>query len=31
MGAPGEHEGYAVETYDGMFRYNVDTLVNALK
>jgi manganese/zinc/iron transport system substrate-binding protein len=31
MGAPGEHQGYAVETYEGMFRYNVDTIVGALK
>lgn len=31
MGAPGEHAGYAVETYDGMFRYNVDTIVKALR
>jgi manganese/zinc/iron transport system substrate-binding protein len=31
MGAPGEHPGYAVETYPGMVRYNVDTIVNALK
>jgi manganese/zinc/iron transport system substrate-binding protein len=30
MGAPGERRGYAVETYDGMFRYNVDTIVRAL-
>jgi manganese/zinc/iron transport system substrate-binding protein len=30
MGAPGEHAGYAVDTYEGMFRYNVDTIVNAL-
>jgi manganese/zinc/iron transport system substrate-binding protein len=31
MGAPGEHPGYAVETYPGMVRYNVDTIVKALK
>jgi manganese/zinc/iron transport system substrate-binding protein len=31
MGKPGEHAGYAVETYDGMVRYNVDTIVKALK
>lgn len=31
MGAPGQHPGYAVETYEGMVRYNVDTIVNALK
>jgi manganese/zinc/iron transport system substrate-binding protein len=31
MGAPGEHPGYAVETYPGMVRYNVDTIVSALK
>jgi manganese/zinc/iron transport system substrate-binding protein len=31
MGAPGERAGYAVETYEGMFRYNVDTIVGALK
>lgn len=31
MGTPGEHAGYAVETYAGMFRYNIDTFVNALK
>lgn len=31
MGAPGERPGYAVETYEGMVRYNVDTIVNALK
>jgi manganese/zinc/iron transport system substrate-binding protein len=30
MGAPGEHPGYAVDTYDGMFRYNVETIVKAL-
>jgi manganese/zinc/iron transport system substrate-binding protein len=30
MGAAGEHPGYAVETYDGMFRYNVETMVKAL-
>jgi manganese/zinc/iron transport system substrate-binding protein len=31
MGSPGQHPGYAVETYEGMVRYNVDTIVNALK
>lgn len=31
MGAPGEKPGYAVETYEGMVRYNVDTIVGALK
>jgi manganese/zinc/iron transport system substrate-binding protein len=31
MGAPGEHPGYAVETYEGMLKYNTDTLANALK
>ncbi|HSI35685.1 MAG TPA: zinc ABC transporter substrate-binding protein [Tepidisphaeraceae bacterium] len=31
MGAPGEHAGYAVETYDGMVRYNTDLLVKGLK
>lgn len=31
MGQPGQHPGYAVETYEGMVRYNVDTIVNALK
>lgn len=31
LGAPGEHQGYAVDTYLGMFRYNVDTIVEALK
>ena len=31
MGAPGQHPGYAVETYEGMVRYNVDTIVKALK
>lgn len=30
MGAPGEHPGYAVDTYDGMFRYNIETIVSAL-
>jgi manganese/zinc/iron transport system substrate-binding protein len=30
MGAPDEHPGYAVDTYEGMFRYNVDTIVKAL-
>ena len=31
MGRPGERPGYAVETYEGMMRYNVDTIVAALK
>ncbi len=31
MGGSGERPGYAVETYEGMVRYNVDTIVNALK
>jgi manganese/zinc/iron transport system substrate-binding protein len=31
MGVAGERAGYPVETYDGMFRYNVDTIVNALQ
>lgn len=31
MGKPGAHPGYAVETYEGMVRYNVDTIVSALK
>ena len=31
MGNPGEHAGYAVETYEGMLRYNTDTIANALK
>jgi manganese/zinc/iron transport system substrate-binding protein len=30
MGVPGEHPGYAVETYIGMMRYNTDTIVSAL-
>jgi manganese/zinc/iron transport system substrate-binding protein len=30
MGVPGEHPGYAVDTYEGMFRYNVNTIVSAL-
>ena len=30
MGAPGEHPGYDVHTYEGMFRYNVETIVRAL-
>ena len=30
MGTPGSHPGYAVETWEGMFRYNVDTIVAAL-
>jgi ABC-type Zn uptake system ZnuABC Zn-binding protein ZnuA len=31
MGAPGERPGHAVETYEGMMRYNVETIANALK
>jgi manganese/zinc/iron transport system substrate-binding protein len=31
MGKAGEHPGYAVETYEGMVKYNVDTIVAALK
>lgn len=31
MGKPGEHAGYAVETYDGMVRYNTDLIVRSLK
>lgn len=31
MGKPGEHPPYAVETYDGMVRYNVDTIVKGLR
>jgi manganese/zinc/iron transport system substrate-binding protein len=31
MGTPGQHPGYSVETYEGMVRYNVDTIANALK
>jgi manganese/zinc/iron transport system substrate-binding protein len=31
MGAPGERPGYAVDTYEGMFRYNVDLIVNGLR
>jgi manganese/zinc/iron transport system substrate-binding protein len=31
MGAQGEHPGYAVETYEGMLKYNTDTIANALK
>ena len=30
MGQPGEHPGYEVHTYEGMVRYNVDTIVKAL-
>jgi len=30
MGAPGERPGYAVETYAGMVRYNIDTICSAL-
>jgi len=31
MGSKGERPGFDVETYEGMFRYNVQTIVNALK
>lgn len=32
LGTPGEHGGkFPVETYEGMMRYNVTTIVNALK
>lgn len=31
MGVPGEHPGFAVETYEGMFRYNTDLIVKALQ
>ena len=31
MGAKGEHPGYAVETYEGMLKYNTDTIASALK
>lgn len=31
MGVAGEHPGYAVETYEGMFRFNTDLIVKALK
>ena len=31
MGQAGQHPPYAVETYEGMVRYNVDTIVKALK
>lgn len=31
MGAPGEHAGFAVDTYAGMVRYNVETMVKALR
>ena len=31
MGQPGEHPGYEVHTYEGMIKYNVDTIVKALK
>ena len=31
MGQPGDHPGYEVHTYEGMLRYNVDTIVKALK
>lgn len=31
MGSPGEHPGYEVHTYVGMFRFNVDTIAKALQ
>jgi manganese/zinc/iron transport system substrate-binding protein len=31
LGMPGQHPGYAVETYEGMMRYNVATIVGAMK
>jgi len=31
MGVPGERPGYAVETYDGTVRYNIDTIIRGLK
>jgi manganese/zinc/iron transport system substrate-binding protein len=31
LGSPGQHPGYAVETYEGMMKYNVATIVGALK
>jgi manganese/zinc/iron transport system substrate-binding protein len=32
MGAPGERRlGYPVDTYEGMVRYNVDTIANAIR
>ena len=31
MGTEGEHAGYAVHTYVGMVKYNVDTIVKGLK
>jgi hypothetical protein len=31
MGRAGEHPGYAVESYEGMLKYNTDTIANALK
>jgi manganese/zinc/iron transport system substrate-binding protein len=31
MGKPGERPGYAVETYEGMLKYNIHTIVEALK
>jgi len=30
LGAVGEHAGFAVDTYEGMFRYNVETIVRSL-
>jgi manganese/zinc/iron transport system substrate-binding protein len=31
MGTPGERPGYAVETYEGMIKYNTDLIANGLK
>jgi manganese/zinc/iron transport system substrate-binding protein len=30
LGSPGQHDGFAVDTYEGMMRYNVATIVKAL-
>jgi len=30
LGSPGQHPGYAVDTYEGMMKYNVDTIVKAM-
>jgi manganese/zinc/iron transport system substrate-binding protein len=30
LGVPGEREGFAVETWEGMMRYNVETIAGAL-
>jgi manganese/zinc/iron transport system substrate-binding protein len=30
LGSPGQHAGHAVDTYEGMMRYNVETIVKAL-